>query len=400
VAVIVPIPNLSSPAGRDEIRFSVRMSIAFPMTWSNDVKPKDTLQDAGNQNRRDFIKSGTASIAAGLSAGVIASPASDEAMSKDKTPAVAAKAVTDTMPTRNLGKTGYRVGIFGLGGQAALDKGNNESLALQMIHRALELGVNYFDTSAIYGGHDRWSERHLGKGLKGNRDQVVIATKTKERTRDAALKDLDVSLKLLDTDHIDIWQLHDVGIQEDIDQIFGKGGAIEALVQARDQKIVRHLGVTGRFRPEALIESIRRFPFDTILMAVNAADKYYYSFEKDLLPLAVEKQMGIIGMKVMARGRILSSWTPPPVDQQKHSWEGRGAITTTPGTLTKRETFFYNLSLPISTAIIGCDSVEQVEECAELARTFTPLNQAQMAGLEAKVEPVAKQALFFRLMPR
>lgn len=364
------------------------------------MKPSDTLQDAGNQNRRNFLKSGAASIAAGLSAGVIASPASGEVMSTDKNPSVATKAVRDMMPTRNLGKTGYRVAIFGLGGQAALDKANNESLALQMIHRALELGVNYFDTSAIYGGRDRWSERYLGKALKGARDQIVIATKTKERTRDAALKDLDESLKLLDTDHIDIWQLHDVGIQEDVDQIFGKGGAMEALVQAHDQKIVRHLGVTGRFRPEALMESIRRFPFDTILMAVNAADKYHYSFEKDLLPLAVEKQMGIIGMKVMARGRILSSWTPPPVEQQKHSWEGRGAITTVPGTLTKRETFFYNLSLPISTAIIGCDSVEQVEECVELARSFTPLNQAQMAALEAKVEPVAKQALFFRLMPR
>ena len=232
------------------------------------------------------------------------------------------------------------------------------------------------------------------------RDQVFIATKTKERTRDAALKNLEVSLKLLDTDHIDTWQLHDVGIQEDVDQIFGKGGAMEALIQARDQKMVRFLGVTGRFRPEALMECIRRFPFDTVLMAVNAADKYYYPFEKDLLPMAVEKQMGIIGMKVMARGRILSSWTPPPVDVQKRSWEGRGAIATTPGTLTKRETFFYNLSLPLSTAIIGCDSVEQVEECAELARTFTPLNQSQMAELEAKVEPVAKQALFFRLMER
>ncbi|HTC94939.1 MAG TPA: aldo/keto reductase [Terriglobales bacterium] len=364
------------------------------------MKPNDTLQDAGNRNRRDFLKSGAASIAAGLSAGAIASRASAEVMSEDKTPAAATIAVKDTMPTRNLGKTGYRVGIFGLGGQAAIDKAKNETLAPQMIHRALELGVNYFDTSAIYGGHDRWSERHLGQALKGNRDQVVIATKTKERTRDAALKDIEVSLKLLDTDHIDIWQLHDVGIQEDVDQIFGKGGAIEALVQARDQKLVRHLGVTGRFRPEALIESIRRFPFDTILMAVNAADKYYYSFEKELLPLAVEKQMGIIGMKVMARGRILSSWTPPPVDQQKHSWEGSGAITTVPGTLTKQETFFYNLSLPISTAIIGCDSVEQVEECAALARSFTPLNQAQMTALEAKVEPVAKQALFFRLMPR
>jgi aryl-alcohol dehydrogenase-like predicted oxidoreductase len=364
-----------------------------------DMKKNDAPQDTGNQNRRGFLKKGAASLAVGLSAGVIATRASGEVMSNESNPA-AAKAVQDMMPTRNLGKTGFRVGIFGLGGQGALEKANNESLALQMIQRALDLGVNYFDTSAIYGGPDRWSEQYLGKGLKGSRDQVFIATKTKERTRDAALKNLEVSLKLLDTDHIDSWQLHDVGIQEDIDQIFGKGGAMEALVQARDQKMVRHLGVTGRFRPEALIECIKRFPFDTVLMGVNAADKYFYSFEKDLLPLAVEKQLGIIGMKVMARGRILSSWTPPPVEQQKHSWEGRGAITTIPGTLTKRETFYYNLSLPISTAIIGCDSVEQVEECVDLARSFTPLSQAQMAAMEVKVEPVAKQALFFRLMPR
>ena len=363
------------------------------------MKRNHTPQDAGNQNRRGFLKTGAASIAAGLSAGVIAASASGEVTTTENSPA-ASRAIQDMMPTRNLGKTGFRVGIFGLGGQGALEKANNEILALQMIQRSLELGVNYFDTSAIYGGPDRWSERYLGKGLKGSRDHVFIATKTKERTRDAALKNLDVSLKLLDTDHIDSWQLHDVGIQEDIDQIFGKGGAIEALVQARDQKMVRHLGVTGRFRPEALIQCINRFPFDTVLMGVNAADKYYYSFEKDLLPLAVDKQMGIIGMKVMARGRILSSWAPPPVEQQKGSWEGRGAIATTPGTLTKRETFYYNLSLPISTAIIGCDSVEQVEECVELARSFTPLSQAQMAAMEAKVEPVAKQALFFRLMPR
>jgi hypothetical protein len=362
------------------------------------MKPNDPRQDGVNQNRRGFLKTGAASIA-GLSAGVIASRASGEVTAKENSPA-AEKAVQDMMPTRNLGKTGFRVGIFGLGGQGALEKHNNEGLALAIIQRALELGVNYFDTSAIYGGADRWSEQYLGMGLKGYRDHVFIATKTKERTRDAALKNLEVSLKLLDTDHVDTWQLHDVGIQEDVDQIFGKGGAMEALVQARDQKMVRHLGVTGRFRPEALIECTNRFAFDTILMGVNAADKYYYSFEKELLPLAVEKQMGIIGMKVMARGRILSSWTPPPVEEQKHSWEGRGAVTTISGTLTKRETFFYTLSLPISTAIIGCDSVAQVEECVELARSFTPLSQAQMAALEAKVEPVAKQALFFRLTPR
>jgi aryl-alcohol dehydrogenase-like predicted oxidoreductase len=363
------------------------------------MNTNDAVQNPAHSNRRNFLKSGAA-IAAGLSTGAIASAATGEATLTKSSPPVMGEPFQDLMPTRNLGKTGSRVGIFGLGGQGALQKANQEELALQMIQRALELGVNYFDTSAIYGGPDRWSERYLGKGLKGSRDRIFIASKTKERTRDAALKNLDVSLKLLDTDHIDSWQLHDVGIQEDIDQIFGKGGAIEALIQARDQKIVRHLGITGRFRPEPLMESIRRFPFDTVLMAVNAADKYYYPFEKDLLPLAVEKQMGIIGMKVMARGRILSSWTPPPVEEQKRSWEGKGAIATTPGTLTRRETFFYNLSLPLSTAIIGCDSVEQVEECAELARSFTPLSEAQMADLEAKVEPIAKLALFFRLMPR
>jgi aryl-alcohol dehydrogenase-like predicted oxidoreductase len=356
---------------------------------------RDLLQILGNQKRRDFLKGGAASVAAGLAQATLAS--AKEVSSPEKTSA-AAKAVQEMMPTRNLGKTGFRVGIFGLGGQAAVQR--SEAVALPIIERALELGVNYFDTSAIYGGPDRLSERNLGKVLQGSRDQVWIASKSKNRTRDEALKDLEVSLKLLNTDHLDCWQLHDVGIQEDVDQIFGKGGAIEAFVQARDQKMVRHLGVTGRFRPDALIESIRRFPFDTVLMAVNAADKYHYSFEKELLPLAVEKQMGIIGMKVMARGRILSSWTPPPVEVQKRSWEGHGAIATTPGTLSKQETFFYNLSLPISTAIIGCDSVEQLEECVQLARSFVPLSQAQMEALEAKVQPIADQALFFRLMPR
>src|ERR1700726_4179497 len=180
-----------------------------------DMKTNDTPQDAGNQNRRGFLKTGAASIAAGLSAGVIATSASGGVTSTENSPA-AARAVQDMMPTRNLGKTGFRVGIFGLGGQGALEKASNESLALRIIQRALELGVNYFDTSAIYGGPDRWSERYLGKGLKGSRDHVFIATKTKERTRDAALKTVDVSLKLLDTDPIDSWHLLSVGIGEDI----------------------------------------------------------------------------------------------------------------------------------------------------------------------------------------
>ena len=350
------------------------------------------------RGRRDFLKAGGVSVAAAVAqaARVSTSRADVGAMPS----AADARAVQEMMPTRNLGKTGFRAGIFGLGGQGALERGNNDAVALPLIARALELGVNYYDTSAIYGGPERWSEQYLGKALKGRRGEVFIASKTKERTRDAALRNLEVSLKLLNTDHLDTWQLHDVGISEDVETIFGKGGAIEAFSQAREQKMVRFLGVTGRFRPEALIECIRRFPFDTVLMGLNAADQYHYSFAKELLPMAVEKQMGVIGMKVMARGRILSSWLPPPVEVQKKSWEGTGAIATTPGTLTKRETTFYTLSLPISTAIIGCDSVAQVEECAQFAREFTPLSERQMTELAQKTEPIARQALFFRMMPR
>jgi hypothetical protein len=134
-------------------------------------------------------------------------------------------------------------------------------------------------------------------------------------------------------------------------------------------------------------------------MAVNAADPHHYSFSAQLLPLAVEKQMGIIGMKVPARGRILSSWTPPPIEQQKHMWEGM-VMAPTAGTLDMRQAMYYSLSLPVSTVIIGCDSTAQLEENVHLARGFTPLSQPQMAALTQKAEPVSKQSLFFRFYER
>jgi aryl-alcohol dehydrogenase-like predicted oxidoreductase len=299
------------------------------------------------------------------------------------------------MPTRNLGKTGYKVGIFSLGGQAALEKAHNEDAAVPIINRALDLGVNYIDTSSIYGGPERWSEQYVGKVMKTRRADAFLATKTRERTRDESMKMLETSLKLLQTDHIDLWQLHDIGTAREIDAIFAKGGAMEALLQARDQKIVRFLGITGHFRPEPLMEAIHRHPFDEILLAVNAADPHHFSFSSQLLPLAVEKQMGIIGMKVPARGRILSSWTPPPIEQQKHMWEGM-VLAPTPGTIDMRQAMYYSLSLPVSTVIIGCDSIPQLEENVQLAREFTPLSHQQMAALNEKTEPVSKQSLFFR----
>ena len=186
----------------------------------------------------------------------------------------------------------------------------------------------------------------------------------------------------------------------DINEIFAKGGALEALLEARDQKTVRYLGITGHYRPDALIEAIHRHDFDTILMAVNAADPHHYSFSEQLLPLAVEKQMGIIGMKVPARGRLLSSWTPPPIEEQKHSWEGMAIQAATGGTLDMRQAMSYSLSLPVSTVIIGCDTIPQLEQNVQLARDFTPINQQQMAALAQKAEPVSKQSLFVRFYER
>jgi hypothetical protein len=356
-------------------------------------KPKS---DKSSSNRRSFLKASGLMTAAVLGSAAIPDIARGQAANNSLP---FNPATNNAMPTRNLGKTGYKVGIFSLGGQASLEKSNNEAVAVPIIEKALDLGVNYIDTSSIYGGPERWSEQYVGKVMKHRRNEAFLATKTKERTRDASMRMIEKSLNLLQTDHVDLWQLHDIGTMTDINEIFAKGGAMEALLEARDQKIVRYLGITGHYRPDALIEAIHRHPFDTILMAVNAADPHHYSFSEQLLPLAVEKQMGIIGMKVPARGRILSSWTPPPIEQQKHMWEGM-VLAPTAGTLDMRQAMYYSLSLPVSTVIIGCDTIAQLEENVQLAREFTPLSEGQQTELVARAEPCAKPSLFFRFYDR
>ncbi|MGO8786439.1 MAG: aldo/keto reductase [Terriglobia bacterium] len=340
-------------------------------------------------DRRDFLKAGV------LVTGAVLAKTS-MADSANSLPGLPVNPRTPgAMPTRNLGKTGYKVGIFSLGGQAAVERPNNADVATSIIERALDLGVNYIDTSSIYGGPDRWSEQYIGQVMQRRRSEAFLATKTKERTRDGSLRMIEQSLKLLKTDHVDLWQLHDIGLGANVEAVFAKGGAMEALLEMKEQKTVRFLGLTGHYRPEPLMEAIRRYPFDTILMAMNAADPHHYSFSEALLPLAVERQMGIIGMKVPARGRILSTWTPPPLEQQQHSWEGM-VPAPTPGTLQMREAMYYTLSHPVSTVIIGCDSIAQLEENVQLARDFTPLSVKQLAELTERAAPVSKQSLFFR----
>lgn len=344
--------------------------------------------------RRQFLKSGGAVTAALLA------PSALSAEATRTLPALPANPETSqAMPTRNLGKTGYKVGIFSLGGQAALEKPNNFDTAVPIVECALDLGVNYIDTSSIYGGPDRWSEQYVGKVMATRRHQAFLATKTKEGTRDRSLRMIEKSLQLLQTDHVDLWQLHDIGTHYDVEQVFAKGGAMEALLEMQQQKVVRYLGITGHYRPDALIECIQRHPFDTVLMATSAADPHHYSFNEQLLPLAVERQMGIIGMKIPGRGRLLSSWTPQPTEVQKKMWEGM-VPAPTPGTLTMQQAMYYTLSRPVSTVIIGCDSIAQLEHNVQLARDFTPLSPSQEKELVAKAEPVAKPSLFFRFYDR
>jgi aryl-alcohol dehydrogenase-like predicted oxidoreductase len=342
---------------------------------------------ANDPGRREFLKLGTTAVG-GAAAGV---SLTGRALAADARPLPSNPRTPAAMPTRNLGRTGYSVGIFSLGGQAAVEQPNNEAAAAAIVERALDLGVNYLDTAARYGGDTPWSQTYIGQVMKRRRGEAFLASKTHDRTRDGSLKLLEQSLKLLQTDHLDLWQIHNLSTLEQVEQIFRPDGAVAALRQAKEQGVVRQIGVTGHADPAVLIEAISRFPFDTLLLALNAADPHHLSFREKLLPLAVEKEMGIIGMKIPARGRLLTGFSPPPEGDRNRRPSDKG-----PGTLSMQQALRYVLSLPVSTVIVGCDSVAQLEDNVRLARAFNPLSPGQMAALEAKAEPVHQQALFFR----
>ncbi len=276
------------------------------------------------------------------------------------------------MATRPFGRTGHHVKLFSLGGQATLEKPGTHDESIAIINRAIDLGVNYIDTAARYGSGI--SQAYIGEVMKTRRSEVFLASKTHDRTRDGSLKVLDESLRLLQTDHLDLWQLHNVQNDAQLDTIFGKDGAIEAMQKARDQKMVRFLGITGHFDPDVLLRGIQRFDFDTILMALNPADKHHMAFTEKLLPAANEKKMGIIAMKIPARGRLFRP----------------------DGISTMKDAMSYVLTLPVSTVIVGCDNVQHVEQNVQIATSFTPLPAAEMARMERLTAGYVSEASWFK----
>ncbi len=208
-----------------------------------------------------------------------------------------------TMPERVLGRTGVRVPIFGLGGagQTPLSWDGAERDALAIIQRALELGIRYFDTAASYGP----SEDYLGKVLPPHRQQIFLTSKTAARDRDGAWRELERSLKRLQTNYLDLWQLHHVSFLPELDTIFGKNGAIYALEEAISQKLVRFAGITGHHDPTVIAQGLHRYPFHTTLIPVNAADKHHpHPFIPTVIPVAQQQNVGVIAMKVPAYGRL------------------------------------------------------------------------------------------------
>ena len=277
---------------------------------------------------------------------------------------------TEAIPTRPLGKTGARVTILGLGGEGVLRTWGRRDEAVAVIRRALDAGITYCDTAPAYSG----SQDYYGEALADYREQVFLASKTHDRTRDGSLRLLEQSLKRLRTDRLDLWQLHDLTSGEELEEIFGKGGAIHAVEQARREGLVRFAGITGHYDPVVLAEAMRRYPFDTMLVALNAADRHRLSFIEQALPVAVQQGLGIIGMKVMGRGRLLDPQAGFTVAEMLH----------------------YVLSLPVSTAIVGFSSPAEVDAAIEAARQFVPLSNEIMARLEIRAMPYADEATWFK----
>lgn len=316
----------------------------------------------GRTTRRNFLMSSVA-VAGGI---VGATTLQQNASNTTTLPA--------TMPERLLGRTGVKVPIFGLGGagQTPLSQEGKEQDAAAVIEKALELGIRYFDTAADYGP----SEDYLGKVLPPHRSKLFLASKTDKRDRDGAWRELERSLKRLKTDHLDLWQLHHVSSRQDLDSIFSSAGAIRALEEAMQQKLVRFVGITGHHEPQVIAEGLRRYPFHTTLIPINAADKHHpRPFIPGVLPLAQQKNIGVIAMKVPAYGRLFK-----------------------PGGLSgMQQALGYTLSQPgVDCCVVAAEHPAQLEQNVKIARAFQPLTNQELVAIEQRTSSIWEDSTFFR----
>lgn len=273
------------------------------------------------------------------------------------------------LPTRELGKTGRRATIFGLGGEHVFSREGADAEAEAIVRRALDLGVTYFDTAQLYYP----SEKYFGQGLKGRRDGIFLSTKIDPRDPEEAKPLIERSLKLLDTHYVDNLNIHRVRDAEDVERLCRKGGLLDLVLKMKEEGVARHIGITGHRSPETLVHMMRRADFDFVLLPVNATDVHMDPF----LPAREEARrrgMGVIGMKVAARGRFFSE----------------SGVTRMDSLLR------YALSQDVDVVIVGVQTLEHLEDNVRIARDFTPMPEEEQRRLEEEMKPHVSVGNFYK----
>ncbi len=278
------------------------------------------------------------------------------------------------MQYRTLGRTGAKVSLIGIGGYH-IGQPKDPRDGIEIIRYAIDNGVTFMDNSWDY--HLGESELRMGIALRdGYRQKVFLMTKVDGRTRWTVDWQLDESLKRLQTDHVDLLQIHEVIRDNDPDRVFGKDGAIEALIAAKKAGKIRFFGFSGHKTPAMLLKMIRLadqygVTFDTVQMPLNVMDAHYDSFQQNVLSVALEKNMGVIAMKCFGDNFIMQSKTVTPF-----------------------EALHYTMNLPISTLVVGCEWIGYVRQALEAVRTYRPMTETQVAAILAKTVEAAKGGQF------
>lgn len=283
-------------------------------------------------------------------------------------------ATIQRLPHRMLGRTEESVSILAFGGGSRFGMYKDEEAALAALNRALDLGITYIDTAHAYGGPRGESERRIGKVLKTRRKGIFLATKIENRSRDGFLRDLEISLKRLQLDHVDLVHIHSLRFADDLAKIEAPGGAMKGLLEAKEQKMARFIGMTSHTDGPTMAKAIERHPLDCVQMALNAARNG--EFEKVALPAARKKKLGIIAMKITGQEFLL----------------GDG-----PGKTNINELLSYSVSLPVTTGVIGMPKVADIDHNTALLRHFKRLDEEAMNRIRWQMSP-ATQPLTRRLV--